>query len=286
MLTTAVPLNTMLADLDDSLRELLRRELGQHGFEGLEIEFDAPTRDWAATLAKPTVNLFLYDLREARDARQVEWQEHEGIAVRPPLRIDASFAVTAWTREVQDEHRLLSQILAVLYAYPEIPEDVLHGGLTNGSQPFPIRTRVAQPRQEGAADFWSAVGGEYKASIDLAVTLTATAGTTLQGGPEVRTQTFRFRQIDGVGVFESHRVGGTVRDAAGEPVGDAWVILHETGEWTVSDREGRFRFDRLEPGSYTIAARAADGGDAQAPLVVPGGGADLVIGEPPRRRRR
>src|SRR4051794_14493595 len=60
-----VPLNTMLADLDEALRALLRRELGRHGFDGVEVAFDAPAKDWSATLSAPTVNLFLYDLREA-----------------------------------------------------------------------------------------------------------------------------------------------------------------------------------------------------------------------------
>ena len=59
-----VPLNTCLADLDEALRTLLRRELERHGFEGVEIAFDAPANDWSAKLTSPTVNLFLYDLRE------------------------------------------------------------------------------------------------------------------------------------------------------------------------------------------------------------------------------
>ena len=64
VITTTVPLNTMLADLDEALRALLRRELAEHGFEGVEVVFDAPTKEWSASLSAPTVNLFLYDLRE------------------------------------------------------------------------------------------------------------------------------------------------------------------------------------------------------------------------------
>ena len=66
-IVTSVPLNTMLADLDESLRTLLTRELGRHGFDGVEVVFEAPTKEWAAALSSPTVNLFLYDLREATD---------------------------------------------------------------------------------------------------------------------------------------------------------------------------------------------------------------------------
>src|SRR4051794_14873294 len=123
--TVNVPLNTMLADLDESLRTLLKRELGTHGFDGVDVAFDAPDKEWSVQLSKPAVNLFLYDLREAQDYRPIEWREVQGnegmYDERPPLRIDASFAVTAWTRAVQDEHRLLSQVLAILYAYPILP---------------------------------------------------------------------------------------------------------------------------------------------------------------------
>ena len=149
-----VPINTMLADLDESLRTLLKRELDRHGFDGIEIVFEAPDKEWAASLSTPAVNLFMYDIREAKDYRPIEWDERttpEGhtFDVRPPLRIDASYAVTAWTRAVEDEHRLLSQTMAVLYAYPTLPDEVLTSALSNGSQRFPLR--IAHLAQESAA---------------------------------------------------------------------------------------------------------------------------------------
>src|SRR3972149_6110777 len=101
-LTIQVPLNTMLADLDESLRGLLKRELARHGFDGVDIVFDAPAKEWSATLSTPTVNLFLYDLRESQDFRPIDWEPHRdenGLReLRPPLRVDVSYAVTAWTR--------------------------------------------------------------------------------------------------------------------------------------------------------------------------------------------
>src|SRR5262245_49823933 len=133
--TVQVPLNTMLADLDESLRALLRRELGRHGFDGVEVAFEAPDKEWAASLSGPAVNLFLYDLREAKEVRPIEWEAEAGNGQqrerRPPLRVDASYAVTSWTRAVEDEHRLLSQVMAILYAYPELPAESLAGTLAN-----------------------------------------------------------------------------------------------------------------------------------------------------------
>src|SRR5207245_8217131 len=124
-------------------------------------------------------------------------------------------AVTAWTREVEDEHRLLSQVLSILYAFPVLPDDVITGTLANGSQQFPLRTRVAQARSDGGSDFWSAVGGQYKASLDYVVTVSCEAGTSLDRGPEARTQTIRLSdRAGGRGlVEEAQRTGGGRRAA-------------------------------------------------------------------------
>src|ERR671927_1773501 len=124
-----VPLNTCLADLDEALRTMLRRELERHGFEGVEIAFDAPASDWSAKLTSPTVNLFLYDLREnlgqaEATPREVRVNGANSTAA-PPMRLEITYAVTAWTKAVEDEHRLLSQVLAVLFSYKNLPGDVL-----------------------------------------------------------------------------------------------------------------------------------------------------------------
>lgn len=290
--TTSVPLNTMLADLDESLRTLLKRELGRHGFDGIEIAFEAPDKEWAASVSAPAVSVFLYDLREAVDVRPIDWEPVAGDGpvreTRPPLRVDASFAVTAWTRDVEDEHRLLSQVLAILYAHPVLPDDTLTGTLANGSQRFPLRTRTATDRHEDASDFWNAVGGQFKVSFNYVVTLACEAGTTVERGPEVRTQTIRTYQRDGgrATIEETHRSGGVVRDAGGAPVENAWVALPERGTWTVSGSDGRFRFDRLRPGTFRCVARGPDGTETSADLTVPGAGVELALGGTSTRRQR
>ena len=294
-LSVQVPLNTMLADLDESLRALLKREFARHGFDGVDIAFDAPDKEWAASLSGPAVNLFLFDIREAKEVRPIDWQPEVGNGdrqreLRPPLRVDGSYAVTAWTRAVEDEHRLLSQTMAILYAYPELPPDVLTGPLANGSQRFPLRARTAQERHEDASDFWTAVGGQYKASFNYVVTLSCEAGAALERGPEVRTQTVRIAELDGAPstLIEMHRSGGTVTGDDGAPVPDAWVLLQETGRLAVTDARGRFRFDRLQPGRYRAIARSFDGREIAGELDVPGPGLDLTLGQrkPAAKRSR
>src|SRR3954470_1170088 len=215
-LVVDVPLNTMLADLDETLRVLLKRELGRHGFDGVEIAFDAPARDWSSQLSGPTVNLFLYDLRESHEFRPTEWRTDRSNGshreVRPPMMMECSYAVTAWTQAVEDEHRLLSQVLAVMFAFPALPADAMPSRLQGLAERYPISGRIAQPKADGKADFWNAVGGQYKASLDFVLTIACESGTAFERGPEVRTQTIAARMADGPAgtIAEMHRFGGKI----------------------------------------------------------------------------
>ena len=282
MLTVDVPLNTMLADLDETLRSLLREDLERHGFEGVDIAFDAPARDWSGQLSKPTVNLFLYDLREAESLRTSEWsrvkRDGRTFESRPPMVMECSYAVTAWTQAVEDEHRLLSQVLAIFFAYPEIPQDKLNGRLANGSQAWPIKARIGQGKGE-KPDFWSPVGGQYQVSPDYVVRLSVESGAMRERGPEVRTQTIRTAMTDAPKstVLEMHRSGGKVTDKKGQPLGDVWITLPDLGSWTSSRSDGEFRFDRLPPGRHRVVARTADGRETDSHMEVPGAGVDLKI---------
>jgi hypothetical protein len=283
-LVVDVPLNTMLADLDEALRELLKAELERHGFDGVQIAFDAPARDWSSQLSSPTVNLFLYDLREATEHRPIEWERREvdgrGVRVRPPLVLECSYAVTGWTQAVEDEHRLLSQVLSVLFAFPELPVDRLPPRLAELAARHPISGSIGQPKADGKADFWSAVGGQYKPSLDYVVRIACESGTQIEPGPEVRSQTLRMGLVDGPArsIEELHRFGGTVSGPGGEPLGDVWIALPELGVWTASRRDGRFVVNRVQPGRHRVLARTADGNETEVQVEVPGPPADVVIG--------
>jgi hypothetical protein len=80
-------------------------------------------------------------------------------------------------------------------------------------------------------------------------------------GPEVRTQTMRFRDRDGPSstLVELHRLGGTVHTGEGEPVPRAWVVLPECGLWTATDAAGRFRINRVSAGKQKLVVRSVTG---------------------------
>ena len=286
-LVVDVPLTTTLADLDEALRKLLKRELGRHGFENVEIAFDAPARDWSGKLTGPTVNLFLYDLREAAESGEAGMRESRsnGLAtLKPPsLRLEVTYAITAWTKAIEDEHRLLSQILSILHSYRVFPGDLLDGRKLNLG---PVEATLGRPMEE-KADFWSAVGGQYKPAIDYAVTIELESGAKVERGPEVRTQITRTRLADGPRrtMAEFTRFGGRVLDGDGEPVADAWVAIPELGIWTSSDREGRYIFSRVQAGEHRVMARSLDKGEGEAVIRVPSKQTDVVLGSGKSRKK-
>jgi hypothetical protein len=280
-----VPLNTGIANLDEALRRLLRRELERHGFADVDISFDAPSKEWSGKLTRPTVDLFLYDLREAVARAEATVTERRGngqaMITPPPLRLELTYAVTAWTKAVEDEHRLLSQVLAILFSYTGFPEDVI-AAESDGATLRDARTSVGRPREE-KADFWTSVGGQYKASIDYVVHLVIESGATFVRGPEVRMQTMRTRPLAAPPgtMIELHRVGGTVRDENDQPVARAWVALPEAGLWASTDGDGRFILNRIVPGTHQLVVRTPTGQELEATVQVPGQRIDLVLGSRP-----
>jgi hypothetical protein len=283
-----VPLNTCLADLDEALRTLLKRELERHGFEGVEIAFDAPASDWSAKLTAPTVNLFLYDMRENLAQSEATPREVRGNGGNrsepPPMRLEVTYAVTAWTKAVEDEHRLLSQVLAILFSHGSLPADLLEGRLSAAARYRAIETEVGRPKEE-KADFWTSIGGRYKASIDYAVRLEVESGVTFTRGPDVRTQTMRVQLADGprATMEELQRFGGVVRDRDGAPAEGAWVVLPDLGRWSSTGRDGRFIFDGVRSGDHRVIVRTPGGDEATATVTVPGRGVDLELGSGRRR---
>jgi hypothetical protein len=258
--TIDVPSNTMLADLDAGLRDLLLAQLRRHGFDDIDVVFETPTSEWASQLTRPTVDLFLCDIRKSARAGQSgpEGGRDGGRAIeRPPsMRVDCIFAVTAWSKAIVDEHRLLSQVLGVLYAFPTL-DGHLGGRLQDGSQRFSIVASVGEQRPEQRADFWRSVGGVYKPALDYVVTLSVESGNTVRRGPDVRSTTIRTGLADRPrgAMEELTHVGGRIRDEDGEPVADAWIAIPSLARLATSDARGHFRLARVPPGT-----RAASGG--------------------------
>ncbi|AIR98934.1 DUF4255 domain-containing protein [Streptomyces glaucescens] len=177
----------MIHEVDEGLRRLL----GESGLEasGVEVVFDAPTRDWAARRSAPTVCVFLYDIREdpvRRGSGTEEVYDADGHLVArrtPPRWFDLTYLVTAWASRPQDEHRLLSQVLACLVATDTLPARLLTGTLAELGLTVALDTAGAAADAPAAADVWSALGGELKASLGVRVRAPLAGVTTAVAPP-------------------------------------------------------------------------------------------------------
>src|SRR5207244_8194008 len=192
----------MIQDVDESLRALVKRD-ALNGSKA-DVAFDAPTKEWSSRRNTPTVDLYLYDIREDLEQREVMWEsvrDDSGFITerRPPARrFKLSYLVTAWTQRPEDEHRLLSALLACFLRHPTMPADALSGTLVETVQPILLNIALPPPQDRSISDVWSALGGELKPSLDLVVNAPFEIKVAIPAGPPVLEEPrFSFAGADG-----------------------------------------------------------------------------------------
>jgi hypothetical protein len=179
----------MIHEIDDALRRLLRGE-ALPGTD-VEITLDAPTKEWAVRRNAPTVNMYLYDIREdlrrRSRGRLNEYSPDGRVAARhlPPRYMKMSYLLTAWTQRPEDEHRLLSSLLLTLLRHEAVPPEMLSGSLAALGLPVPMTVALPPPEDRAFADVWTALGGELKPSLDLVVSAPVHAGPPIEAGRPV-----------------------------------------------------------------------------------------------------
>jgi hypothetical protein len=182
--------HAMIHDVDASLRVLIEQE----ALAGTQVEvvFDAPTTAWAAKRTGPTVDVFLYDLREDVQRREAQLRPERDQNGRITGRkrglrfFRMSYLLTAWTARAVDEHRLLGRLLEALIEHDQIPGRHLQGSLTDQAVPFTVAQPAAPDRS--LSDLWNALGGEMKPSLDLVLTVPLVPSRTYEVGDPVLHQ--------------------------------------------------------------------------------------------------
>ncbi|MFJ2788115.1 MULTISPECIES: DUF4255 domain-containing protein [unclassified Streptomyces] len=160
----------MIHEMDEALRGLLAPAVTG------EVAFDAPTRDWAARRNAPTLNAYLYDIREdvaRRERGALAERDAHGVVTRrlqPPRWFRLSYLVTAWTTRPEDEHRLLSGVLALLLPHEVLPDGAVPESVRPISTVLPLTVAVPPADSRSLAEIWSALGGELKPSLDVVIT--------------------------------------------------------------------------------------------------------------------
>lgn len=273
----------MIEDLDETLRRLLVHEMPIKSGE-VDVDFKQPKREWSARLSRPTINLFLYEVRENTKLRQMSqgWELEERLnnrvsERRKAVRIDLPYIITAWANEPEDEHRLLSRTLMVLFRTPALPEDILPESLQD--QPAPISLKVAQAEDTdkvNMSELWSALDNVMRPAVTCVVTMALNPYQAMEvpivrervlrvGQAEKPSTYWQFVEQSGANVYWT--VGGTVYSK--KPLDTIRLMLVERGTDVELLPEGRFTIGNLEAGDYTLEIKAEGQKPSRRTLTVP-----------------
>ena len=276
----------MFAELDESLRQLLIQR-GNLDSGEVDISFDMPTREWAGGISKPTVNLYLFDVRENKELKNPSaWTVRRGpnntaIKSRPEIRVDLTYNVTAFANAIEDEHRLLTRALVVLLQYPILPLEVLQGTLQGQEVP----TFTAQPDGiiQSPADYWGALDNDIRPSLDYRVTLRIDLSQEISVDLALTSQV-AVSQINGHNGAAARdelpmQIGGRVHQSDDPEAGieGVTVTLVERALDATTDGLGRFGFSGGLPGTYTMVISAPGIAEQTKEIQVPDGNYDVGI---------
>jgi hypothetical protein len=271
----------MLNDVNIALQTLLR-DRGLIDPRDVEIRFDVPSEEWAGSLTRPTINLFLFELHENTEKRDGAPQTsiNGGRAERrmPPRRIDLQYMVSVLTADVEDEHQLLWRVMATLMKYQQFPPEVLPESLRTIAPPMVARI-AAKDESRNLLDIWSALGTEPRPAICYVVTAPMDLSTAIEA-PLVLTRTARYRRIApgldptrDVGI----QIGGTVRRRTGAPVADVMVSPLGSALGSMTAADGRFVLSGVQEGQIKLIV-TKDGQEQKTISVrVPGESYDIVL---------
>ena len=158
--------------IDQALEQYLRAEVPLPSTD-VDVAFNAPAKDWSARLSRPTVNLFLWDIRRSalRQRAGMEEVEIEGTKFRrqPPRSVEMRYLVTAWSSEHRDEHQLLGNVAAAVLSNRALPERYLPDGFELPDR-NPVEMVLTTTADLKPNDFWSSIDGQLKPGLDIVVT--------------------------------------------------------------------------------------------------------------------
>jgi hypothetical protein len=271
----------MLADLHIALAELIHQK-GQIPADDVDVRFDAPRRPWVASLTRPTLDLFLFDVRENTELRHTNLQSNRGNGKTtyrvPPRRFDLRYMVTALTTVPEDEHLLLWRTLVTLLKYAEIPRDLVPEAIRDLDPP--IIAQIKQPDDTGQLnDIWSALEESPRPSLLYVVTVPVDLDITISA-PLVLTRTARYaRTTDPTRPLEAYtHIGGRVRDRKGQHIGGVQVTLEGSArEAVLTDSSGQFTLVEVPSGPLTLRVTPPGGQSRLVKIAVPAPSYDVVV---------
>jgi len=258
--------------IDEAIERLLRREVPLPEAT-VDISFAAPDRAWGAGVTRPTVNVFLWDIRRntVRTTGGLAQQSTNGQVARRPSSpvVDLRYLVTAWAAEHRDEHQLLGSVLVCVLANSSVPPDDLPPQLPTTSS-LSLSLASEDPRVPG--EFWSSLDGRLKPGLQVVVSLPLEIFEWAPAGPPVGTVGVVSRRVlqppaPSVGGWPGRPLADTASAGAGagreRPDGGASGEEDQRNKAPVTEPEPVFR-RRRSSGMLTMEGRPASSAPADA----------------------
>ncbi len=257
----------MLDSVDESLERFLRSTVPLSA-RNTDVSFEAPDREWAAKLNnRPTVNLFLWDIKRSTDRSRtgLETYEQNGQTKRRMAlpRIELRYLISTWTAEHTDDRILMGGLLRAFLAHSELPYEFLAEPLRELSPLTMTMTRGG----EAGVDVFKALDGQLKPTLD--VVIVTDVDTDLGEVTAAPVEEFTFVLNDSTMTARqstSRRVAGQVN----LPAAGGRVVISPRGRATIDDA-GRFLVRAQAGDTLTIDV------EPQVTAVVPEHGG-VVIG--------
>jgi hypothetical protein len=223
----------MLDQIDESIEAFFDSAMDL-GPAGVDISFEAPDRVWSAKLSRPTLNIFLWDIRRstARARAGVEEVERNGERIRrmPLPTIELRYLITAWTSDHGDERALLSGAMRTILKYSAIPEEHLSTDQRSLRPPAIMMARTGEEH----IDVFRALEGQLKPSISMVLVTDVDTGLG---------QPIELKLAGRV----APNVAAMSRRVLGEAPGAIGATVRAPRDLTRVDASGFFRID-AEPG--------------------------------------
>jgi hypothetical protein len=234
----------VLEHVDDSLEALLRAAVPLSATD-VDVSFEAPDREWSAKLTRPTVNIFLWDIRRstAHASSGMRTVMRNGVLVHQPAFpvIELRYVVTAWTSDQGDERALLSGLIKALLANPEISHEFVSDSLAALEPP---RIEVARAGEDHM-DVFKALEGKVKPGINIVVSSEIDIGVFAEAGAPIRSIETSVGQYDsvtpgfaGTAPVARRRIAGEVVDA--DERGAIGAVVRSSIDVTHVNPTGRF----------------------------------------------
>jgi hypothetical protein len=277
----------MLNDFDNTLKQLLVRRVPLDPND-VEISFECPKREWSAKVLKPTVNLYMFDLRENLEMRRSAWIKEQGqhgaTGMRqPPVYIDLTYFVTVWARNVVDEHHLLWRVMVTLMREPELGTDILQGVLKQVGPPVKAVTAQADGVLRNPGEFWGALDNDLRPAVTYTATLSVDLDVLMEA-PLVLTSVVNIEDLAQAPRGQLTAIGGTVHGRPahqGGPrqgaVAGAAVTFPALGITVRSGDNGRYVVPDIPEGTHHVRVTTAGGAAAEAEVQVPAANYDLEV---------